>query len=181
MSDSVQQQWIERLRDEFDRSFQRAHAAEPADSIEALSIRVGHEQQTHLIRVDEAVSLLQRMPAIRPLPGAADTVLGLALLRGRVVPVYCLARLLAQAPDEAPEWLIGIGGQLDYALAFAELKSLRRIKADALSSDAAQPSPHLRQVLIETEHSVPLINIPSITSVLERPQSARSAGSHQHA
>ena len=165
MSDSVSANWVDRLREEFDLSFQRAHQSNSQHSIEALSLSVGQDLQPYLLRVD-ALSLLQRMPAVRPLPGAADSVLGLSLLRGRVVTVFFLARLLGRPASDSPAWIVGVGAELDYALAFAELTALRRIDADAIRPAGSQSSPHIRQALIEHEHSIPLIDLESISNHL---------------
>ncbi|MBD8526771.1 chemotaxis protein CheW [Pseudomarimonas arenosa] len=179
MSDSAQAEWVDRLRQEFDRSFQRAHQTTAQESIEVLRLQVGREEGSHLVRVD-ALSLLQRLPTVRPLPGAADQVLGLCSVRGRVVPVFCLAQLLDLPASESPAWLVGVGKELDYALAFTELQALQRIELGVLNAASSSGRAH-QQTLIEQGHTLSLIDIGSISSALGQDDAAQPHRSIQHA
>ena len=178
MNESVQSGRVRQLREEFDGSFRRAREPVKTSDVDALLLRVGTDDARHLLPVS-SLTLLQQMPKTRPLPGAGDNLLGLALLRGRVVPVFCLARLLATTPIATPGWVVGIGAELDYALAFAELIELRCFSPAAVRDGGIQSNAHLRQVLLEAGHSTPLISIPSISAALGQTGTALS-GSTSH-
>ncbi len=101
MSGGFEEQ-VARLRREFDESFARAPEVQPRGTEEFLAIGAAGGQ--YALRLSQ-ISLLARMPVLVPLPSAAESFLGVAAVRSGVVPVFSMARLLAQ-PAEAPAWLV---------------------------------------------------------------------------
>jgi purine-binding chemotaxis protein CheW len=95
---------VEALRAEFDAGFARAPAAR-AGEVALLALRAGGEPVA--VRVLEVAGLL---PAARvvPVPSRRPELLGVAGLRGALLPVYALARLLGR-PSEEARWMLLAG------------------------------------------------------------------------
>lgn len=124
------------LRQEFDQVFADPHAA-PAPALERLiAIRVGG--QPYALRLSELNGLLAA-PLLVPLAGAPAECLGVAGLRGRVVPVFALGPWLGH-PAEPPRWLALTGGDEPVAYAFAELEGFREAPAEAFMPAAPGPA-----------------------------------------
>jgi purine-binding chemotaxis protein CheW len=92
---------LEALRAEFDGAFARAPAARPGE-VSLLALRAGGEPVA--VRVLDVAGLL---PAgrVAPVPSRRAELLGVAGLRGTILPVYALARLLGRPADEA-RWML---------------------------------------------------------------------------
>lgn len=86
------------LRRDFDASFARARAGEPAATAELLLVRAG--ERGLAVRLDE-LSSLERARTIVPVPGSSGELVGVAAIRGRLVAVYDVARVVADSPSAA--------------------------------------------------------------------------------
>jgi chemotaxis signal transduction protein len=113
---SVEQQ-LEQLRADFDRAF-----TEPTDTLGSaqesmLAITVAGQRMA--VRTNE-LSGFQLSRRIMPLPHQLPHLLGVSGIRGRVVPVFDLARLLNSDPkEEQLRWVAVCGGDQPLGLAFA--------------------------------------------------------------
>src|SRR5512141_2494005 len=105
----------EALRAEFDAAFGRSAATAP-DTVALLAIRIG--VAPFAVRVLEAGGLVQ-VSAVVPVPSRRPEVLGVAGLRGDLLPVYGLARMVLGMPDDAPRWLILAGTAERVGFAFS--------------------------------------------------------------
>ncbi|HXU69702.1 MAG TPA: chemotaxis protein CheW [Polyangia bacterium] len=108
------------LRHAFDEAFRRAAHELADDRARLLRLRVGGD--AYAFRLDEIASFAAARRIV-PLASAVPGLLGLAGLRGTLVPVYSLAALLGRAADdEAPRWFVLCGGAEPVALAFARFE-----------------------------------------------------------
>lgn len=100
------------LRDAFDRSFAAAPAVDQRAPHELLRIELGGEP--YAIALAEIRSLHVDL-AIVPVPARAPALLGVVAVRGAIVPVYDLRRLLGLPATKPPRWAVIAG---DSAFAF---------------------------------------------------------------
>ena len=124
------------LRDAFDRAFADAPARERGAQYELLQIELAGEP--YAIALADISSLHVDL-AIVAVPARAPALLGVIALRGAIVPVYDLRRLLGLAATRPPRWAVLAG---DNAFAFdhvaghfsvAELPAGRVIQRDGRS------------------------------------------------
>lgn len=110
------------LAREFDATFAAA-PVEPVVTVDLLAIRVGSHAVA--LRVAE-LSSLHRVSKLVPVPGTPKDLLGVAAIRGRVVPVYDLGALLGHEAGGAAHWL-AVTGTPVVALAFATFERQLRV------------------------------------------------------
>jgi purine-binding chemotaxis protein CheW len=93
---------LERLRRDFDEAFTRPRGEVAAPGERLLSLALGEER--FVMAVADLAGLVPA-PRSVPLPGAPRALVGLAGLRGELVPIYDLAALLGLASGGPPTWL----------------------------------------------------------------------------
>ena len=153
-------------RDAFDRVFAAPPAVAVAETVRILCVRAGGDR--FALRVGELAGLHHGKRVI-PLGGDAAALVGMVGLRGRVVPVFSLARLLGYAADEPPRWLALCGGDEPLALGFASFEGHLEIAPAALcAADARSGSgrAHVREVVRLADGVVPVVGIGSIVTAL---------------
>jgi purine-binding chemotaxis protein CheW len=127
-------QAAEALHHAFDQSFQEAPPP-PAEALEEfLCVRVGAERFAVRLSALAGVAAAGRFT---PLPSSAPHLIGLAGLRGQVVPVFELAGLLGRPRAQSPRWLLLCGGEAPLALAVAELSGRVRLSPSCLKEGAS--------------------------------------------
>jgi purine-binding chemotaxis protein CheW len=110
-----------RLAGAFDRSFAEPLATSAADFVDLLAIRVAGE--AYALRVRDLIGIATRC-AIVTVPATTPDLVGIAHVRGQIVPVFDLAAIAGHAAQSvAPLWIalcgdrgepIGLGlGALD--------------------------------------------------------------------
>ena len=151
------------LRSEFDQSFAVARKAPLAEGADYLLIRVAGEP--YALRLAE-VAALEADRSITPVPSANPALLGIAGLRGALVAVFDLARLLGHAAVEHPRWLVSIKGS-HVAVAFAEFEAQRRLQIEALAT--ATESGRQREVLRDAGLVRPIIELAALAASCEPP------------
>lgn len=149
----------------FDRSF----AAPPPTTADGrehdmLAIAVaGEPYAIPLAAIDELVS---DRPVTR-LVGAVPGLLGIAGLRGALIPVFDLAALLGRDERVPPRWMIVTRGASPLALAFAHLDGHLRVPVAAIAADAtAGDHRHVRDVVRTGGELRPIVHLPSILETL---------------
>jgi chemotaxis signal transduction protein len=152
------------LREEFDRAFTEPARAGGEPEIGLLALRAGGEPL--LVRVLEAAGLLPARPVV-PVPGRRPELLGVVGVRGAVVPVFSVARLLGRADAGAPAWLVLAGGAERVALAFEAFEG-HVVAAPGDVRPLADPAPHLAGAVRVGRDARPLLAIPSLLNVLLR-------------
>jgi chemotaxis signal transduction protein len=156
------------LRREFDAGF----AAPPADRGEeverflALKIRA----DAYAIRIQEMAGFAAARKVV-PLPSPIAEMLGLAGLRGVVVPVYSLAALLGYRLDDGPlRWFVLCGGADKVALGFTELDGyleLPRAQVRAVDTRDTERK-HVREVLCAGDQVRAIIGVSVVLEGIEK-------------
>jgi len=117
------------LRDAFDRVFAQAPSPEAGAMESLLTIRIG--ANPYALRLKE-VSGLFADKKVTWLPSSAPELLGLAGIRGTVLPVYDLGRLLGCPTAGAPRWLVVIAA-MPVALAFEAFDGYLTVREGTIS------------------------------------------------
>jgi chemotaxis signal transduction protein len=150
------------LRQQFDRSFAEPPPAEPLSQDDLLAVTVGGD--AYAIRLPEVAGLFCDRK-ITPLPGSVPELIGIAGLRGTLVPVYNLRVLLGHAPGALPRWFV-IAASTPVGYAFDHYEGHLRVGTAAVSSASAQgsasPSSFVREV-VRTDHGArPIIHLAAV-------------------
>lgn len=138
---------LSRMRKSFDDTFASPPAA-PADDLEDfLAICVADAR--YAIRMAD-ISALSVNTKVVPVPTTDPSLLGIAGIRGQLVPVYALGYLLGHGVTRRERFWLGlVGGAEPIALALNELDGhLRAKRSDVFALErSATPHDHLRQAL----------------------------------
>lgn len=124
----------------FDEAFQAPRGlASPSDQVELLLLRAGGRPlAVRLSHVSGLEGGARGARVVVPLPGAAPGRLGLTAVRGQLVAVWGLGRLLGEAggePDEA-RWLLRCGPDGSAGLGFAAFEGHASVGPDQLARSA---------------------------------------------
>jgi purine-binding chemotaxis protein CheW len=168
VSDARVDESAEALRAEFDRIFAAAPALERTAEVALLALRVGAEAVA--VRVLQAAGLVAA-PPLCAVPSRRAELLGVAGLRGEIVPVYSAARLLGRPdPGEAPRWLVLVAaGDERVALAFSALDGHLRAPASALAAAApGGAAAHVAEVVSVGADVRPVLSVPSLLQAITR-------------
>lgn len=169
--------WLAR---EFDLSFARAPEA-AVEKADFLAIRV--RAAPYALRLAE-VGALAVDRKLTPLPSEAPALLGIAGLRGAILPVYDLGSLLGDSSPSAPRWLALLAGG-DLAVAFDAFEGHLRLPASAVAPAVPAPavpapavgvptsSGPVREVLAAEGGARPLVSLLSILEAIRRQAAAR--------
>ena len=155
---------------ELRRAFDLTFAAPPAVRASAEAVlALGIGGDTYALRLSEIGGVFGDRP-VTPLPGRVPAFLGIAAIRGALVPVYSLAALLARPAEAAPRWLVLAGSRGKVGLAFDRLEGHFRgattLATRAEERDGARH--HVRATIALGERTVPLIDIGSVIQAIER-------------
>jgi purine-binding chemotaxis protein CheW len=121
------------LRRAFDQSFAAPPQQDSQETEDLLTIRVdGHPYAIRLREFDGVVAGRK----VVPVPSVTHDLLGLAGVRGGIVPVFCLSSVLGyRSAPGSPRWLILCGGDDPLALALSSLEGYVRLPRSSLHSD----------------------------------------------
>lgn len=118
------------LRQAFDRSFALPppQAAQELEDLLAISVA----GDSYAIRLAEIAGIVAGRTVIA-VPATTSHLLGLAGIRGEIVPVFGLASILGyRLALDAPRWVILCAGAETIALAFGDLEGYLRIPKSSL-------------------------------------------------
>lgn len=160
------------LRQAFDRSFAEAPSVGGSVVHDLLDLRVGPAR--YALRVTE-LSALVADTRITPLATPVPDLLGIAALRGSLLPVYDLGALLGHGPEPQPRWIAVAAGQTPVGLAFARFEGHLRVGADALVAEVRSGAPHIRHIVrLEEGHRRSLVSMASVLdAIADRVRAAR--------
>jgi chemotaxis signal transduction protein len=155
--------------DEFRRSFDEGFALpqrELTSGLEdLLAIRVGGDP--YALRVSELAGL-HRSRQVVTLPAHVPDLLGLAGIRGKLVPVFSLAVLLGyETARDQGAWLALCRGDQDLALSFGDFAGHLRVTPDQICAAEGPARAHLRQVVRIDSTVRTLVSVPSIVTMIE--------------
>ncbi len=153
------------LRQAFDLSF-----ASPPSALEEvediLTIRVAGDP--YAIRLSEIAGLIVGRRVV-PVPSVTPGLLGLAGIRGGLVPVFGLASILGcgQAPG-SPRWMILCGAEEPVALAFADFENYLRMPKSSFHEDGnpSATSRYVKQAVSIRGVVRAVIGIPAIMAAI---------------
>lgn len=166
MSDEGLEGMAKALRADFLRGFASPVVHAAFDTIDLLAIRVAGVP--YALRMDEIAEVSAQRRVV-PVPTSEKVLLGLAGIRGVVVPVYSLAMVLEHAPSElgAP-WFAIHAGKERVALAFDLLERYVRVPRAALQSISEDPrTEHISAVVRLDDAQRAVVDIASIVRAIE--------------
>lgn len=154
---------VDALRAEFDAAFSRPARAPGVDTVALLAIRVAGAPMA--LRVLETAGLMQARPVV-PVPGRRPELLGVSGVRGALVPVYSLARLLGRGEDDPPRWLVlaatARGERVGLAVATLERHLVRPAGDLRPASGAGAGEAHAPELLVADGAARPVLSVPSL-------------------
>ena len=155
------------LREAFDRSFSLLPDTAPAETVSLLGVRVG--ATSYALQLSEITALFADTRIV-PLPSVASEFLGVAALRGGIVPVYSLRALLGDATgDERPRWLVVAGRERVAAFAFDGLEGYLRVpQADISQAQGEAPHGQVHASAVIDGRPRPIVQIRSLIDDLEK-------------
>jgi purine-binding chemotaxis protein CheW len=152
------------MRRAFDAAFALPPAVDDRTSVSVLTLRVGGEPLAFRL-ADIAAIVSDR--AIVPVPSTAAGLLGLAGIRGDIVPVFSLASILGlPTPDAPPTWMVLTVGAEPVALAFDTFEEYLVLPAGALrqaDGDGARSQRQFIRQVVQLDNEVrPVVAIPRV-------------------
>lgn len=156
---------VVRLRREFDEGFAQPARIGGIATQDLLAIRVGGD--SYAVRLGQVVGLVPKQKIVA-LPSPIPELLGVAGLRGGVVPIYSLGALLGyRASAEIQPWTILIGPEL-VGLAFEKFEGHLRVSpADLATEHGGGSRPHVAEVARMTHRTFGIIDLPSVRRAIE--------------
>lgn len=158
----------EALRAEFDAAFARPARGAGGGTVALLAVRAGGEPLA--LRVLEIAGLMAARPVV-PVPSPRVELLGVCGVRGAIVPVYSLARLLGRGDDGPPRWIVlAAAGSERVGLAVPVFERhlvvpAAEVRAAAQPAAAAGHAPH---VLTAGGEARPVLSVPSLVRAITR-------------
>ncbi|MGH7295021.1 MAG: chemotaxis protein CheW [Polyangiaceae bacterium] len=168
MKDDLRTASAEELRRAFDAAFARPAEGRNGSSEHLLALRLGGSP--YALRLLDVAAFV-RAGRVVTLPGASGTLLGLAGVRGNIVPVHDLAALLGHSRDTArPRWLALAGSADPVALALHEFEGHVEVAATLrVRGDATATRRHVQELvrLGEGEEVRAVIDVSSVVRAIE--------------
>lgn len=167
-----------RLRDEFDERFATPAASTREEFVDFLLVQVAAHR--FALRLSQIAGLTRSLPVVS-VPSGRTELLGLSSIRGTILSVYSMAKMLglAEAPPST-SWLALSGNPDPIAVAFHELDGFVRVpSSSALQAPSSEEASRLtRGVLRVAAMARPIVDLrlmfDTIRRVAGRPGSARS-------
>lgn len=156
------------LRRAFDETFARPVADVVTDAQELIAVPIGSDR--YLLQVRELAGLFAERRVVA-LPTRTPMFLGVAGIRGAVVPVWQLAGLLGHPGDEhAPRWL-ALASTPRVGLAFGRFGGHVRLPPAAIpTAPDRDAGAHVRAVVRLDGVVHRIVDIPSILAAIEQEQ-----------
>lgn len=164
---SQESERLDAMRRAFDQSYAVPPAGESASLERMIMIRLGGEP--FVMRAGQ-ITGLAKANRIVPLPSRIPEMLGLAGIRGTLVPVFDLAGILQlKSRTSTPSWLALVNCEVCIALGFDEFNGQEELTPASLYADESHiPRRHV-QLLARIGSSVqPVIDVPSILEVIRK-------------
>jgi purine-binding chemotaxis protein CheW len=153
------------MRAEFDRGFAQARRTERLDSERLLALTVGGDP--YALRMEEITSVAVDR-RITPLPGPLPELAGIIGLRGTILPVYDLPRLLGY-PSAGPGRWLAVLSAAPVAVAFATFEGYIVRPGGSITFELADgDSRHVRVVARAADFVRPVISLASVVEAIRR-------------
>lgn len=157
------------LAREFDLGFSRAADLEPPVEENLLILQL--QSRPFAVRAT-GLRAIAPTPRIACVPSSSPALLGIAGIRGELVPVFDLAHLLGISPEERGlRWCLLVGESERAALAFRHFDGFVRCPASAVSRAEARDglAPFLEEVVRLERGVLSIIDVARIFSGLQSP------------
>jgi len=133
LNNSIEVNHAALLQHDFDRSFALPQSLASPELEDLLTLRVAGD--SFAIRLLDVVEIVTGRSVVS-VPTVTPDLLGLAGIRGGIVPVFSLSSSLGYGPDPVvPRWLILCGSEEPIALAFSDFDGYLRLPISALHAD----------------------------------------------
>jgi hypothetical protein len=96
------------LRAAFDRGFAEAPGGLAPERVELLRIRLA--DAAYAIPLSAIASIHVDLH-VEPIPRTSDDLLGVAVVRGAIIPIFDLRRLAGASTDAKPRWVVLASGR----------------------------------------------------------------------
>jgi hypothetical protein len=151
------------LRGAFDRSFAAPGLPLGKASLELLAIRIGGE--AYAVRASDVMAV-EADRAITTVPSENAELLGIVSVRGAIIAVYSLLRLLGHAKADATRWLVFARGS-PTAFAFSDFEGQLRVDHGAVSHAQVGPLNQRGEVVHVGDAARPLVDVAGLVRTLE--------------
>jgi chemotaxis signal transduction protein len=156
------------LRNAFDRARALPFLSEVREQSEnLLALRVSGD--AFAIRLSE-ISGLATDRKIVAVPSPIPELLGVAAIRGRLVPVYSLAALLGySAPAAQGRWLVLCGTEEPVGLAISDFEGYVRVPlSQVYAAEQKDGSAHVKHVVRTADTVRDVVSIPHLIEIIQR-------------
>ncbi len=153
------------LRHTFDRTFQLPYqlatkSVEPMIAFRTAGVALA-------VRVQHITGVIKR-GVILPVPSIVPELLGVAAVRGLLVPVFNLAALLGLPPSGEPQWFLLTNRETPVAFAFDGLDGRVEVERAHLYVDETSQHKHTHE-LAEVESMVrAVIDVPGLMEAIRK-------------
>jgi chemotaxis signal transduction protein len=165
------------LREAFDRSFADLPRFDSTLKEDLVAIRIGDD--VFAIRLSEISGLYANKKVTR-VPGGDPALLGIAVFRSAILPVYSVATLLGHAAKALPRWLV-IAAAAPIALAFDAFEHHLRVPSETIRPREAsvESRPFVRHFVPDQPLVRPVLHLPSILDAIRMPRPALAPSKEQ--
>lgn len=149
------------LRQTFDASFAAPRALGRAELEKLIVLQVGALQLA--CRVQQ-ITRIEANRKVVPLSDGAPGLVGIAGIRGKLVPVYSLATVLGIGGGKATPWLAICGDEEPIAFSFDRLERYVHAPAGDLCavSEGAELAGHMRELLRTSAATYQVLDLDSV-------------------
>lgn len=154
---------VAELRRAFDQNFAVPVRTASADLISLIAIGLGSE--AFVLRADQIMGIA-RLPRIVPAPSRIQELMGIAGMRGTLVPVFSLAALLGLPRSGECAWLALVHPESPAGLAFDALGGQLVVGRAHLYEDENPACRYVRQLVQIGDDVRPVIHVPSLMEAL---------------
>ena len=155
------------LRLEFDQGFAQPASVARDDAVSFIGLEI--DGDAYALRVGDISGLFVDRRIVG-LPGPLPELLGIAGLRGGIVAVYSVRRLLGyeEAGGAAPRWLAHAGKGPSLGLAFHDFGGHFRVPKASVLPSSEGSRPHVFEAVLGDDRRWGVIDIASVLTTVRR-------------
>jgi chemotaxis signal transduction protein len=157
----------DQLRRAFDETFARVPEPQSSDDEEVLNIRLGND--LYVLRLREIAGVYVEHKLV-PLPGPMAELLGIAAIRGVLVPVYDLGALLGYRVNAGLRGFVLARSKSPVGFACGTPERLQRLPraSFANSEEVGAERPHLSGLVRISDTLRPVVDMESLVQTIEK-------------
>ncbi len=166
---------LEQLRTAFDQAFASAPGTEAEPLVSLIAIRLAG--QPAVIPAEHILGLA-KVKRIIPLPSSIPELIGIAGIRGALIPVFDLARLVGLgSPASQPIWLVLANRESPIGLAFDEFEGRLEVPPAAVCSEERSGGSKNLALLARVKSSVRVVtDVPGVVEAIRKSARLERAG-----